>query len=312
MSSTPQAPLRRVAPRRALEILSGVRTLLAVLVFIGVASLARPVQADAVDDAFAEGTDAASRNDWESAVKSFESASALLPQRSAVISYNLGTAYAHLGDLGRATYHLRRATDWRAGPTAQVLEASRSNLAAVRRRAELDATSGGAMIDRPETTWDLLVDAIRAPWVAWFSLVCGVGFCVALYVHRRWLRTQPRRAGASRALLIVLALLYAIPGGLHGWSVRAASAQPEAIVLGSSVDAREGPGQHRSVTFTLQGGAQVRVLDRSSGWQLVKLPGGLTGWVPETSVARVDAVRAAPPATGLRPEAATVGKRGDA
>jgi hypothetical protein len=288
------------------------RFILTALLFISVVLLPGRVRADAVDEAFANGTEAASRNDWESAVRSFESASALLPQRSAVISYNLGTAYAHRGDLGRATYHLRRATDWRAGPTAEILEASRSNLAAVRRRAELDATSSGAMIDRPETTWDLLVDAIRAPWVAWFSLVSGVGFCVALYVHRRWLRSQPRRAGASRALLIVLALLYAIPGGLHGWSVRAASAQPEAIVLGSSVDAREGPGQHRSVTFTLQGGAQVRVLDRSPGWQLVKLPGGLTGWVPETSVARVDAVRAAAAATGSRPEAGTVGKRGDA
>ncbi|MCR9159722.1 MAG: SH3 domain-containing protein [Nannocystaceae bacterium] len=292
--------------------MSALRTVVVALCFVALAVVSRPVRADAVDDAFAQGTEAASRNDWERAAESFESASALLPQRSAVISYNLGTAYAHLGDLGRATYHLRRASDWRAGPTAEVLEASRSNLAAVRRRAELDATSSGAMIDRPETTWDLLVDAIRAPWVAWLSLVSGVGFCIALYVHRRWLRAQPRRAGASRALLIVLALLYAIAGGLHGWSVRAASAQPEAIVLGASVDAREGPGQHRSVEFTLQGGAQVRVLDRSPGWQRVKLPGGLTGWVPETSVARIDAVRAAPPATGLRPGASTVGKRGDA
>lgn len=269
-------------------------------------------RADVVDEAFVRGTDAAARNDWAEAAEAFESASAVLPQRCAVLSYNLGTAYAHLGDLGRATYHLRRATDWRAGPTAEILEASRANLAAVRRRAELDATTSGAMIDRPQTTWDLLVDALAAPWVAWFSLLSGVGLCLALYVHRRWLRLQPRRAGASRALLIVLAVLYVVPGGLHGWSVRAASAQPEAIVLGASVDAREGPGQHRSVAFTLQGGAQVRVLDRSPGWSLVRLPGGLTGWVPEAGVARVDAVRAAAPGNTVRPEAQAVGKHGDA
>jgi len=274
-----------------------------------VAGLVAPrAQADAVDDAFVQGTDAASRNDWGDAAASFENASALLAQRNAALSYNLGTAYAHLGDLGRATYHLRRATDWRAGPTAEILEAARGNLAAVRRRAELDATTTGAQIDRPQTTWDLLVRAIAAPWVAWLSLVCGVGFCVVLYVHRRWFRTQPRRAGASRALLIVLGLLYAIPGGLHGWSVRAASAQPEAIVLGASVDAREGPGQHRSVAFTLQGGAEVRVLDRSPGWSLVKLPGGLSGWVPEATVARIDAVRAAPPRRAMRDDDAVVGK----
>lgn len=292
--------------------MSALRRVWAALAFVVLVLVGTPVRADAVDDAFVQGTEAAARNDWEAAAASFESASALLPQRSAVISYNLGTAYAHLGDLGRATYHLLRATDWRAGPTAEILEASRTNLAAVRRRAELDATSSGAMIDRPETTWDLLVDAIAAPWVAWFSLLCGLGFAVVLFVHRTWLRTQPRRAGASRALLIVLGLLFAIPGGLHGWSVRASSAQPEAIVLGASVDAREGPGQHRSVSFTLQGGAQVRVLDRSPGWSLVKLPGGLSGWVPETSVARVDAVRAAPPAGGIRDDDASVGKHDDA
>ncbi len=288
------------------------RNSLTVLAFVCSFALCTSVRADAVDDAFVEGTQAAQRNDWPSAAAAFETASALLPQRSAVLSYNLGTTYANLGDLGRSTYHLRRAADWRAGPTTEILEAARSNLAAVRRRAELDATSSGAMIDRPETTWDLLVGAIAAPWVAWISLLSGAGLCVALYVHRRWLRTQPRRAGASRALLIVLALVFAVPGGLHGWSVRAATAQPQAIVLAETVDAREGPGHHRSVSFTLQGGAQVRVLDRSAGWSLVKLPGGLSGWVPEASVARLDAVRAAGAPAGGREGSSAVGKHGDA
>ncbi|MBV1860465.1 MAG: hypothetical protein KUG77_18780 [Nannocystaceae bacterium] len=288
------------------------RTSLAFLVFMAAFAWSHAVRADAVDDAFVEGTEAAERNDWPSAAASFETAGALLPQRSAVLSYNLGTAYANLGDLGRSTYHLRRATDWRAGPTTEILEAARSNLAAVRRRAELDATSSGAMIDRPETTWDLLVGAIAAPWVAWLSLLSGLACCVALYVHRRWLRAQPRRAGASRALLVTLALVFTIPGGLHGWSVRAATAQPEAIVLLATVDAREGPGQHRSVSFTLQGGAQVRVLERSPGWSLVKLPGGLAGWVPEASVARLDAVRAGGSRGGSREGMPAVGKPGDA
>ncbi len=266
-----------------------IRTL---LLTASLALLPSVASADAVDDAFARGTDAASRNDWNAAADEFETASALIPQRNAVISYNLGTAYAELGDLGRATYHLRRAADWRGGPTAEVLEAARSNLAAVRRRAELEATTNGAMIDRPQTTWDLLVDAIAAPWVAWFSLICGAGFAVLLFAHRRWFRAQPRRAGASRVVLIALGLIYAIAGALHGWSIRAASAQPGAIILDGSLDARDGPGQHRSVAFTLQGGAEVRLLERSPGWRQVQLPGGVTGWVPEGSVAQLDAVRA--------------------
>lgn len=279
---------RRMSTRRVTS-----RALQTALLVVGIAAVPKVAQADAVDDAFAEGTEAASRNDWPAAVDAFEQAGALLPERSAMISYNLGTAYAQVGDLGRATYHLRRASDWRAGPTAEVLEAARNNLAAVRRRAELEATTSGAQIDRPQTTWDLLVDAIAAPWLAWVSLIAGAVFVLTLWKRLRdGEAAPPKRAAALRLMLIVFGLLYAIPGALHGWAVRAASEHPEAIVLAADIDAREGPGQHRSVAFTVQAGAQVRVLDRSPGWHQIQLPGGLLGWVPETTVARLDASRA--------------------
>jgi tetratricopeptide (TPR) repeat protein len=267
------------------------RVLLSLVIIALMALAPRMAHADAVDEAFAEGNDAAERNDWPAAVAAYEEAAALLPHRNAVLSYNLGTAYANEGDLGRAMYHLHRAMDWRGGPSADVLEAARANIAVVRRSAELQATRNNRMIDRPQTSWDLIVEAFEAPMIGWLTLLSGWILLVVLWLHRRRLRAGLGRLGITRATLVVLAICYLVPGVLHGWAIRAAGRNPEAIVLHAQVDAREGPGTHRKVEFTLQGGARVRVVDRSPGWQLVRLPGGVTGWVREQSIGRIDAAR---------------------
>jgi hypothetical protein len=246
--------------------------------------------ADEVDAHFAAGNAAAQVGDWNQAVAEYERAVTLLPQRSALVSYDLGTAYAHVGELGRATYYLRRATDFRAGPTTEVLEAARHNLGVVRRRVELEATASGALVDRPETWWDLVVEALRAPGLGWFSLVSGWGFLGALFVHRRR-RFAGRSTAVAGALSIVFAVCFVLPGILHGMAIRADRTAPAAIVLDQRADAREGPGSHRKVEFTLQGGAQVRVVDRAPGWTNVRLPGGIEGWVPEHSVGELQATR---------------------
>lgn len=243
-----------------------------------------PALADAVDDAFARGNAAAEASDWTTAIEAYEQAASLLPERSAVLSYDLGTAYLHRGDLGPATFHLQRALDWRGGPTAELVESTRYNLAVARRRAELQAVSSGAKIDRPETWWDLVVEALRAPGVGWSALVAGW-----LVLGLGWLRGRRRRRGQPPstvlgAVLIVLASIYVGLGVLHGLALRADRTAPEAIVLEDLVDARDGAGQHRPATFRLQGGARVRVVGRSPGWSRVRLPGGLEGWVREDAI----------------------------
>jgi hypothetical protein len=262
-------------------------------------------RADEVDAHFAAGNAAAQAGDWERAVVEYERAATLLPQRSAIVSYDLGTAYAHVGELGRATFHLRRAMDFRAGATTEVLESARHNLGVVRRRVELQATSSGALVDRPETWWDLVVEALRAPGIGWLSLLSGWGFLAALFFHRR-----RKLAGApttvAGTISIVLAVCYVVPGALHALALRADRTAPVAIVLDERVDAREGPGTHRKVEHTLQGGAQVRIVDRAPGWTRVRLPGGIEGWVSEAAVGELDATR--PTAGTLR---RSDGKAGD-
>jgi uncharacterized protein YgiM (DUF1202 family) len=107
------------------------------------------------------------------------------------------------------------------------------------------------------------------------------------------LRAERPGLSVTRAALVVLSICAVVSGGLHLLAIRADTESPEAIVLDAQVDARQGPGNHQKVGFTVQGGARVRLVDRSPGWQLIRLPGGVQGWVPEQSVGRIDALRAA-------------------
>jgi hypothetical protein len=258
---------------------------------LGVALAIAPgaARADAVDDAFARGGAAARAGDWEAAIAAWEQAAGLLAQPNALLEYDLGTAYAHTDQLGRATFHQRRAHAKHAQPTAEVAEAARFNLDVVRRRAELAATVAGATIDRPETWWDLVVEAIGSPGIGWLALASGWAFLLVLGLHV-WRRRSARAVARSRssgiwgAVLVVLALAWLVPGVLHALALRADRTAPEAIVLDARVDARDGPGSHRRVELALQGGARVRIVDRTPGWCKLRLPGGVEGWVPEISV----------------------------
>ncbi len=291
---------------------------------------ATPARADVVDDAAAQASERAAAADWAGAIDGWQRARALLGQPSSVLSYNLGTAYAERGDLGRATFHLRQALDFRGSPTTELAEAARYNLEIVRRRAELQAATTGALIDRPQTWWDLLIETLRAPGVGWTALVCGaLWVAVAIEHARRRLRGRnsgpegrvensgpegrveksgpegrvensgPEGRGENlaptRVAMIAFAALYVVAGVLHGLSLRADRTAPRAIVLDPRVDAREGPGAHRKIEFAIQGGAQVRIVDRTPGWARVRLPGGVEGWVVDAAVGELESTASVRP-----------------
>lgn len=256
--------------------------------------------ADAVDEAFVRGNEAASAGDWEEAAREYEQARQLLPGRSAVLSYNLGTAYAHLGESGLATFHLRRALQSESAPSDEIVEAARRNLGILDRRAEMEATASGAQISPPESWWDRVVAALAAQAMGWFTLVVGWS-AVLLVVVRSWQARRGRPTAVSGALALVLGVVFAIGAAVHGISLRADTTTPRAIALARKLEVREGPGTHRKVSFVLQGGSRVRIVDRSPGWSRIRLEGGLEGWVPEASLGRLDAADAAMAAARPRP-----------
>jgi hypothetical protein len=249
------------------------------------------VHADAVDDAFSSANREAAAGRWSEAATHYERARALLGQPSSLLSYDLGTAYAQQGELGRATFHLRQALDFRGNPTAQLAEAARTNLAIVRRRAELRAATTNAIIDSPQSWWDLVVETLRAPGVGWVSLVSGF-VALGLFAWGRFNALRgvaiDRRGAVARALLWSLGGVWVLTATLHALSLRADRTAPRAVVLGNRIEAREGPGSHRTVEFAIQGGSEVRIVDRTPGWALVRMSGGIAGWVPESEVGELD------------------------
>ncbi len=234
-------------------------------------------RADAVDDAYQEGNAAAKRGDWEGAVAAYERARSILPGRSAPLSYDLGTAHAHLGELGQATYHLRLALA--ADPDAAVREAARRNLGIVRRRMELQAAMEGAQISPPDDWRDRLRDVLAAPWLGALSLLFGWSG-VALWLARRRLVDDTRLRGTLGVLALAAMIAFGVGSTAHGWALWS-SAGEEVIVLPRLAEVREGPGRHRAVAFELQGGSSARLLESSSGWTKIRVEGGLEGWVEE-------------------------------
>lgn len=263
-----------------------------------IACLAIPehARADVVDDAYAAGNEAAIAGDWSTAVEHWQRALELMPGRSAQLDYDLGTAYAQLGELGRATYHLERALQPDARPSVEVAEAARRNLGIVRRRAEVQAEVNDARISSEETWWDLFVGVLAGQGLAWISVISG-WLLVLTTIGRRLVAS---RSGSSRtesdrgshriggALALVFASVFVLAGGLHGLAIEAADDHPDAIALDSIVELREGPATHLPVAVRVQGGSHLRVLDERSGWVRVRLPAGLEGWAPRESIARLD------------------------
>lgn len=272
-----------------------------VLPLVASPTLAR---ADVVDDAYAAGSEAALTGNWDEAIEHWQHALELLPGRSAQLDYDLGTAYASVGELGRATYHLERALQPHARPSVEVAEAARRNLGIVRRQAETQAEIQDAIISRLPSSWDLAIEVLAGRALAWISLVSG-WLMVVVVAHRQWRRRVSHAArgdhagqasdsasGVSGALALVFALVFMIGGGLHALAMGAYDEHPDAIALDAIVEVREGPGTHLPVAFELQGGSHVRVLDERSGWVRVRLPGGLEGWAKLDSITRLDQSKA--------------------
>lgn len=256
--------------------LTGLLVLLATVATIGTA------RADVVDEAFVRGNQAASGGDLAAAVVAYEEAERLLPGRSALLSFNLGTAYAQLGDIGRATYHLRRALQAEAQASEDVAAAAQRNLGIVRQRLEVAAVANGAQTDRPETWRDALLAAVGDTSFGWLALVAGWLALAMWFLRGRLGGRAP--GGVVSSVIGVLVAIYLVIGSLHGYAVRAESEAPQAIALAAKLEVREGPGSHRKALFVVQGGSRVRIVDRGSSWLRIRLPDGLEGWAPQAEL----------------------------
>ena len=235
-------------------------------------------QSSSPSDLMAEANTLYERGEYAGAAQQYE---ALLDQgySDAVLYYNLGNAYFKNDDLGRAILNYLRAEEL-APRDADI-------------QANLDFASSRA-VDRVESQGASLfagVSGFARGWatvgeVGSLSLVLWIVSALAIGTLVLW-RDIPRRnalrngAIATSALTLVslvllLSMLYANPNDDSG------------IVVESTVDVMSGPGDQYLTEFTLNSGAQVRIVDTRQGWVRIALPGDdLQGWAPSNAVEAV-------------------------
>ncbi len=212
--------------------------------------------------------------------------------------YNLGNAYFKQGDLGPAVLWFERARRLapRDADVHENLELTRSLL----RDQELLAAS--PRWRSVVFAWHRDTTSAESVTIAsgLFTLLCllGMGFVfrdteALSRGYRRWSVLSPGRLlGLDKAQDLGLAMAFvAILAGAFAYSafskVRAEDARTTGVVVAEEVSVFSGPSSNASVQFKVHEGTLVSVRDERAGWVRVELPGDLSGWVEEASLARI-------------------------
>jgi hypothetical protein len=109
-------------------------------------------------------------------------------------------------------------------------------------------------------------------WIPLVGARRGSGWCKRL-----------QYALTATAIALVVDIL-ALEGYLY-----TASSRFDGVIIAAEVGVTSGPGWHYVTEFTLCGGAEVRLVEVRGNWARLSLPSGeLEGWVPASTVERVD------------------------
>lgn len=249
---------------------------------IGAPAMAQ-AQPQSLPDLFRSANESAFHGEYEVAARGYEQLVELGVDDPDVY-YDLGLAYAHLGQHGRAVAAFERALRARPGDDGALagLEASRAVLG--RRRAERE---GEAVVDAGTTlgeslfvsvSEDVLAVAVLALTALFFGLLHGLAV-----VSRE--RERLRLGLGVATPLVGIALTVA---GL-GLAARAGAFDPgpPAIVVVEDAAVREGPSAAATERHEALEGERAYILDTEPGFAHVILGGGREGWVAEFDLVRL-------------------------
>jgi tetratricopeptide (TPR) repeat protein len=231
------------------------------------------VFADSLEEIFERGNRAYDDERFDEAAESYRT---LLEYQieDPRVEYNLGNTEFRRGNLGQAILHYERAK--RLDPTdPDILDNLR-----FARSHRLDRVPEPV---RPEAIeWLVgLQDRLGPDRQAWLAvavlwLVCA-SVAFALSRAGRW------NAGYGwlvAALVLVIVLLgaswYATYERLEGGST--------AVVVQRVVEVLAGPGQNNATLATVHEGLAVEIWGQRSEWIQVRMPNGVSGWVPKGAV----------------------------
>lgn len=255
--------------RRVVEVLG-----LAAGVVCAVLAFAQgPAFADAPEEIFERGNRAYDQERFDEAAESYRTVLKYQIEDPRV-EYNLGNAEFRLGNLGQAILHYERAK--RLDPTdPAILENLR-----FARSQRLDRVPDP---ERPVVVgWVTdLQDRLGPDRQAWLAvgvlwLVCAL-LAWGLWTAGSW---NARHGWALAALILTLVLIgaswYATYERLEGGTT--------AVVVHRVVEVLAGPGENNATLATVHEGLDVEVWGERAEWVQVRMPNGVSGWVPKGSV----------------------------
>jgi hypothetical protein len=191
------------------------------------------------------------------------------------LHYNLGTTHLARGNLGYAVLAFERAR--RVGGEGPDLEA---NLALARAQ-QLDKVVGTGP---REPFHHRVVAATSGNLVSWAFLgtwLAGFAFLFLFRLLRPGGRTWAAVVGS---LLLVASLPVGALLAAHVWvheNLR------EAVVVSSTLRAREFPREEANVSFEVHSGLKVRVMEETGRYVRIRLPNGLEGWAESKGVEQI-------------------------
>ena len=223
--------------------------------------------ADAYGDFYERGNVAYREGDFVEAISAYEE---LVDSgvRNEELFFNLGSAYYHAGDLGRAVLNYERAASIAPGftPARRNLERVIGETANKRPRPDGFSLMGLGPsrlpgISQPALRWGVLV----IWWLLWGILV-----------------VRKRRAYSSRTALVALWILTLLCVVL--WAIPEPPLQ-SAVVVAGEAPMRYGPDVSDAVRATLAAGDRVLV-DRWYGlWVRIETASGERGWLDRSALA---------------------------
>jgi tetratricopeptide (TPR) repeat protein len=237
-----------------------------------------PASAQSLQVIFSSANQAYFRGDWTAATQQYQTLVNAGVQ-DADVYYNLATAYARAGKLGKAVLCFERSLKLRPGDN----DAEKALAAAVdalgRKRAE---KQGEATVRTKPPLGVALVKPFSEELLAWLLLGFNLAFFGVL-VAFRFATREATRVGLAIAAPLLGLLMAAASAGLLIKS-EALMEGRAAVVLREDAPLREGPDPRAQVRAGALEGQPARILQREGEYVRVKLSGGAEGWMQRGDV----------------------------
>jgi len=197
--------------------------------------------------------------------------------------YNAATAYARMGEYGRASFFYEKVLRLRPRDSA-----AQHNLALVRSTVarDLSKTRAGVDVNPRETVWEGILSWFTPNELATVFLFFYYAFFLALLV-RHFMKGPVSRVTASLFLACFLALWVAFGVMLFG-KYRTYYLSHEAVVLDKGiVMVQEGPSAQSPRLFDVIEAQRVEIVDARGEWILVRDDRGREGWLASSKLGQL-------------------------